>query len=64
MKTIKTLLNQKQISAHQLSRLTNIPESMLHAMVNEQIKRPSFESIVTISRALNVPLESFIEGEK
>lgn len=63
METIKKVLKEKQISAYQLSKLTDIPESTLHAMVNEQIKQPSFNTIVKISEVLNVPLESFKEKE-
>lgn len=63
MKELKKILNEKNISIRKLSRITSIPESTLHAMVNEQIKQPSFNTIVKISEVLNVPLESFKEKE-
>ncbi|KRK64332.1 hypothetical protein FC72_GL000500 [Companilactobacillus tucceti DSM 20183] len=63
MKELKKILNEKNISIRKLSRITSIPESTLHAMINEQIKQPSFNTIVKISEVLNVPLESFKEKE-
>ena len=63
MKELKKILNEKNISIRKLSKITSIPESTLHAMINEQIKQPSFNTIVKISEVLNVPLESFKEKE-
>jgi len=64
MKMTKVILNEKNISMYKLSKLTGIPESTINAMANGQIKQPSFNSIVKISKAIKVPLDKFVEEDK
>ncbi|WP_459798105.1 helix-turn-helix domain-containing protein, partial [Pediococcus parvulus] len=59
-KKIQQILNDKEISANQLSKLAGFKNnSTIYAIKNEQIKNPSFELMERIADALDVSLDEF-----
>lgn len=61
---LKQILQHKQITIYQLSKQTGISDQLLNAYVHNKIKRPSFENVYKITKALNIQIEDLIEGEE
>lgn len=57
---IQKLLNKRNITANHLSELMgNKNNSIIYALKNGKIKKPSFELMVKIADALDVSLDEF-----
>lgn len=53
---ISAVLTQKGISKYRLSKLTGMPYTTIYELINGKNKSPSFEAIVKIADALEIPL--------
>jgi transcriptional regulator with XRE-family HTH domain len=60
-KNIKKIRQQKKLSQEKLARLTNISLNTLTKIESGFTKKPSFQTILRIAKALNVSLDDMAE---
>ncbi len=58
-KKLKKMLDEKQITTYQLSKLTGISEQSFSKLRNGLSKELSFSSMVKIADALDISLDEF-----
>ncbi|GEM01220.1 Helix-turn-helix [Halolactibacillus halophilus] len=63
MLRVKELLEEKNISIYQLSKLTGLYDSTLNNIVNNSEANPTFNKICKIADALEVSLDE-LRGDK
>lgn len=57
---VDSILREKGITPHRLSKMMGDPnDSNVYALKNGRIKKPSFELMVKIAKALDVSLDEF-----
>lgn len=57
---LKDIRIKKGLTVYELARMSGIGESMLHKLENRGIVRPTFDTVASISRALDLRTDDFV----
>ena len=63
MTALKRILDSKNISVHELARMTGIPAPTIYRYINNQ-RDPRFSKLSTIAKALDVSIEELTKEDE